>query len=76
MKLLTAVDILGSYPTAQDASTRKFPVSFLVNYAAAILDGKTGELLEYRHLIKMLEYEKDWGFSFGNEIGRLAQGMP
>ena len=64
MKLLTAVDISGSCPTAQQADTRKFPVSFLVDYAAAVLDGNTGELLEYHHLIKMPENKKDWGFSF------------
>ena len=36
---------------------------------------KSGELLEYRHLIKMPEYKVEWGYSFGNEIGRLVQGM-
>ena len=42
----------------------------------AVIDDDTGELLEYRHLIQRPKYKKDWGFSFGNEIGRLAQGMP
>ena len=46
------------------------------DYANAVLDEETGELLEYRHLIKHPKKKKDWGFSFGNEIGRLAQGMP
>jgi hypothetical protein len=32
--------------------------------------------LEYRHLIKRDEYKEVWGNSFGNEIGRLAQGIP
>ena len=41
-----------------------------------MLDEKTGELLEYRHLIKRPKHKKTWGYSFGNEIGRLAQGMP
>ena len=41
-----------------------------------MLDGNIGELLEYRHLIKRPKYKDDWGYSFGNEIGRLAQGMP
>ena len=29
----------------------------------------------YRHL-KRPKYKKIWGNSFGNKIGRLAQGMP
>ena len=44
--------------------------------AAAVLDGDTGKLLEYRHLMKNPKYKKIWGNSFGNEVGRLAQGMP
>ena len=44
--------------------------------AAAVLDGDTGELLDYRHLIKTPKYKKIWRNSFGNEVGRLAQGMP
>ena len=51
-------------------------MQFLADFAGAVLDDETGELLEYRHLIKRPKYKKDWGFSFGNEIGRLAQGMP
>ena len=50
-------------------------MKFLTDYAAAVLD-KSGELLEYRHLIKRPEYKEQWGYSFGNEIGRLAQRMP
>ena len=44
--------------------------------AAAVLDGDTGKLLEYRHLMKNPKYKKIWGNSFGNEVGRLTQGMP
>ena len=44
--------------------------------AAAVLDGETGELLEYWHLMKIPKDTKIWGNSFGNEVGRLAQGMP
>ena len=74
-KLLFAVDLSGSCPSAQQCSRRKFPMKFLTDYAGAVLD-KSGELLEYRHLIKRPEYKEAWGHSFGNEIGRLAQGMP
>ena len=40
------------------------------------MDAETGDLLEYRQLIKNPKHEKEWKYSFGNEIGRLAQGMP
>ena len=43
-------------------------MKFLTNYAEAVLD-KSGELLEYRHLIKRPEYKVEWGYSFGNKIG-------
>ena len=53
-----------------------YPMQFLADFAGAVPDNETGELLGYRHLIKRPRYKKYWGFSFGNEIGRLAQGMP
>jgi hypothetical protein len=40
------------------------------------MDDETGELLEYRQLIKHNKYKKVWGAASGNEIGRLAQGIP
>ena len=48
----------------------------MCDFAGSVLDTETGELLEYRHLIKHPKFKDDWGYSFGNEIGRLAQGMP
>ena len=57
-------------------NTRKFPKRFLSEIAAAVLDGHTGELLEYRHLMKIPKYKEIWGNSFENEVGQLAQGMP
>ena len=74
--LLSAVDISGACPTAKQAASRRFPLQFLVDFAGAVLDGDTGELLEYRHLIQRPKYRHDWQYSFGNEVGRLAQGMP
>ena len=34
-----------------------------------------GNLLEYRHVMKREEYRDIWGKSYGNELGRLAQGI-
>ena len=40
------------------------------------MDNETGELMEYRHLMKSPNYREVWGKSSRNKIGRLAQGMP
>ena len=42
----------------------------------AVLDNDTGELKEYRHLMKKPKYRNLCGNSYAKEIGRLAQGMP
>ena len=42
----------------------------------AIVDPETGKQLEYRHLIKDPASKEVWSNSYGNEIGRLFQGMP
>ena len=41
-----------------------------------IVDRETGAQLEYGHLMKNPKYQDTWKTSYGNEIGRLAQGMP
>ena len=75
MLLRVAEIAMGGLSMAQSVKI-KFPLNFLVDYVNAVLDQETGELLEYRHLIKHPKHKKDWGYSFGNEIGRLEQGMP
>jgi len=54
--------------TAKSAASRKYPMQFLCDYVNAVLDGETGELLEYRHLIACPKYKQVWGALFGNEI--------
>ena len=75
---LQAMEISGGGAkfNARQAASRKFPLEFLCEYANAVLDGETGELMQYRHLINNPKYREDWFTSAGNEIGRLAQGMP
>ena len=75
-KLLSAVDLLGSWPTAKQSASVSYPLQFLAYLAGAVQDNETGKLLEYRHLIKHPKYKKYWGYSFGDYIGRLAQGIP
>jgi hypothetical protein len=38
--------------------------------------GEQGKLLEYRHLIANPKTRATWTHYYGNELGRLAQGMP
>jgi hypothetical protein len=38
--------------------------------------GENGELLKYRHLIANPKTRATWTHLYGNELGRLAQGMP
>ena len=56
-KLLSAANISGSCPTAQQAASRKYPLEFLTDFSGSVLDSVKGELLEYRHLIKRPEYK-------------------
>ena len=43
--------------------------------AGAVMDDETGDMLEYRHLVKSPKYRDTWSKAFGKEIGRLAQGQ-
>ena len=60
--------------SARSTASRKYPTQFLRDFAGVVLDGATGEMLEFRQLIKNPKYRIVWGDSYGNEIGRLAQG--
>ena len=43
--------------------------------AHAVLDQETGELLEYRRLLKHPRFKEIWNRSAADEFGRLAQGI-
>ena len=58
--------------TPQQAASRKYPLQFLCDLAYAVLDDETGDLLEYRHLMKHPKYKDVWTKSFSKEIVRLA----
>jgi hypothetical protein len=74
--LLHTIEMSTSRIDPRQAASGKYPMQLLCEMAGAVLDSKTGELLEYRHLIKRPEYQEVWGAGFGKEIGRLAQGLP
>ena len=74
--MLMSIDIMKSNKiTPSKLAQRKFPLALLCVFAGAVLDSATGEMLEYRHLIKRPQYKDTWmNKSFGDEVGRLAQG--
>ena len=70
--MLSCCDIHQKAMSARAPLSRRFPKEVL----AAVLNEETGELVEYRHLIGNPKYRELWQSSYGDEIGRLAQGMP
>ncbi len=56
----------------QQAASNNYPLQFLCDFAAAVLDNDTGDLLEYRHLLRHPKYRDTWSKSIGMEIRRLA----
>jgi hypothetical protein len=61
--------------SAKQLSSRRIPMTWLCEMANSVLREK-GELLEYRYLVSNPKTKAVWAHSYGNEIGRLAQGMP
>eukprot|EP00804_Cyclotella_cryptica_P024842 CCRYP_001786-RA/>CCRYP_001786-RA protein AED:0.36 eAED:0.36 QI:0/0/0/1/0/0/2/0/340 len=57
--------------TPQNAATRQSPCDAL----SAILDTDTGELLEYRHLIKNPKYCTIWKNAYGKELGKVSPAL-
>jgi hypothetical protein len=53
----------------------KLPMKWLCKMANSVV-GANRELLEYCHLIANQTTRSTWQHSYGNEIGRLAQGIP
>jgi hypothetical protein len=46
-----------------------------VHQAMAVMDEETGQLLNYRQLLRSAKYKKEWIISSANEFGRLANGV-
>ena len=44
-------------------------------FVGAVLDNKTGNSLDFQHLIKLDKYHDIWMKSCANELGHLAQGI-
>ena len=56
-------------------SKAKVPFKALKELVNAVMDEETGEMLEYRDLLKHPVLGPDWNISGANEFGRLAQGV-
>ena len=69
--MLASIQLRQTEINARTLASRKFPRHMLNE----VLNEDTGELIEYRHLIGDPKYREIWGQAYGNELGRLAQGM-
>jgi hypothetical protein len=74
--ILSAVEMSFEQLNPVRLAQRIFPLQVLCEIAGAVMDDETGELMVYRQLMKNAKYKQTWGRTFGNEIGRLAQGIP
>ena len=52
-------------------ASRRFPVE-IIN---SVLNEETGELMEYRQVIKCPKYQKLYSKSYSKELGRITQGI-
>jgi hypothetical protein len=43
-----------------------------VHKALAVMDKKSGKMLNYRQLLRHPDYKKDWSLSSANKFGRLT----
>ena len=74
--ILSAIDISSLQLNTAKLASRQFPRQVTCEMANAVVDAETGELMEYRHLMKNPKYREIWSKSYGDEIGRVFQGMP
>ncbi len=58
--------------TPKMAAPQKYPMQFLCNYANAVIDDETREIMEYQHLLKDSRHRERWQRLFSKEIRRLA----
>ena len=70
--MLSCCEVRQKTMSANTLMSRHFPKEVL----AAVLNEETCELMEYRQLIGNPKYRTLWQRSYGDEIGRLTQGMP
>ena len=67
--LLSVIEMSDSCPSARQSASRAYPLNFLADFAAAVIDDETGELLEYRHLIQRPKYKKTGNSFLATRLG-------
>lgn len=62
--------------TQQHDTTTNIPIELQAQWMAnSVVDATTGEMLEYRHLIRHEKYTSLWEIGMCRELGRLSQGF-
>jgi hypothetical protein len=51
------------------------PSHSTINFIGANIDNNTGNVLEYRHLMKMEEHKHIWAHGFAHKLGQLLWGI-
>jgi hypothetical protein len=46
-----------------------------IHFIGAIINDNTGDVLEYRDLMKMEKHKHIWAHGFANKLGRLFKGI-
>ena len=72
--LAASYDLSRSSSSAKRLSGRRFPKDFF-NVAFAVLDATSGQMLNYRQLLRHPQFREQWSHSSANEFGRLFQGI-
>ena len=70
------MELIDTPATPRQLSSLKSPMKLLCEIVGAVLDGETEEMTEYSHLRISPRYREVWVMWFGNEIGRMDQGIP
>ena len=73
--LCAAAVVTGGTLAPQVVAARQYPMQVIAEMANAVLDKETGDMLEYRQLLKNPKYRPDWTVSSANEFGRLCNGI-
>ena len=76
-RVRTRITIMANKKQMRRASSVETTIPQLennVHQVLAVMDADTGNLLNYRQLMKDLKYKKNWSTSSANEFGRLANG--
>jgi hypothetical protein len=63
--LLTVMELAGKQPCPQRLASRKFSSQVLLEMMNAVMDLETGDMMEYRHLLKNPKYREVWSKAFG-----------